>query len=70
MSTMLLKKTGYNTIPFMKFKYVYIYLRNLYMWLSLGVEISTKIFSSLCLWYFLIFYGEYTETQDFCNQKK
>lgn len=54
----------------MKFKYVYIYLRNLYMRLSLGVEISTKIFSSLCLWYFLIFYGEYTETQDFCNEKK
>lgn len=49
-------------IPFMKFKYkyVYMYLRNPHMWLSLDVKISIKIFSSLSLWYFLIFYDEYS----------
>ena len=68
MSTMSVKKkTGYNTIPFIKFKYVYIYLEIYtrgYHWV-LRLLSRFQLFSSLCLWYFLIFYDEYTETHKF-----
>lgn len=52
------KKQVNSLILFMKFKHVNMCLRNLYVWLSLGVEIFTNIFYSLRLWHFLIFYDK------------
>lgn len=52
---------------FIKFEYVYIYLEIYtggYHWV-LRLLSRFQLFSSLCLWYFLIFNHEYTETHKF-----
>lgn len=78
------KKQVNSLILFLKFKHVNMCPRNLYVWLSLGVEIFTNIFYSLRLWHFLIFYDkniqrhttfairkitEKKEISDFTNRK-